>query len=134
MALPKMSTVELKACLGFVPSRTSNCLTRSGVVTRLIQGHFVFSRLFRETSHMAGQAMILTPVSASWERSKPICSQAQKLVHVQYRISCLAIRPSANHQNKGLPVLSIMGAVKAYLQPGAKACSLKLCGERPNGW
>ena len=90
LALPKMSTVELKACLGFVPSRTSNCLTRSGVVTRLIQGHFVFSRLLQETSHMAGQARILTPVSASWERSKPICSQAQKLVHVHYRISCLA--------------------------------------------
>ena len=90
VTLPQMSTVELKACLGFVPSRTSICLTRSGVVTRLIQGHFVFSRLLQETSHMAGQARILTPVSASWERSKPTCSQAQKLVHVHYRISCLA--------------------------------------------
>ena len=39
------STVKLNGCFGCVPSRTGDCLTRSGAGTQLIKGHFLLSRL-----------------------------------------------------------------------------------------
>ena len=49
VGLPEMLTVKLKDCCGLAPSV---CLTRLGLVTRLIKGHLLCSRLLRDMSHI----------------------------------------------------------------------------------